>query len=113
MAVAVRRLVDDVGVDHVDLNFGCPAQKVTRKGGGGALPVRRVLFRNVVRAAVSSAGAVPVTVKMRIGLDDDHVTYLEAGRMAEDEGVAAVALHARTVEQLYSGDADWSAIAEL
>ena len=113
MEVAVRRLVDDVGVDHVDLNFGCPAQKVTRKGGGGALPVRRALFRSVVRAAVQAAGPVPVTVKMRIGVDDAHRTHLEAGRIAEDEGVAAVALHARTVEQLYSGEADWSAIAEL
>jgi nifR3 family TIM-barrel protein len=113
MAAAVRRLVDEVGVDHVDLNFGCPAQKVTKKGGGGALPVRRVLFRSVVRAAVEAAGAVPVTVKMRIGVDDHHRTFLDAGRTAEGEGAAAVALHARTVEQLYAGEADWSAIAEL
>jgi nifR3 family TIM-barrel protein len=110
---AVGRLVDEVGVDHVDLNFGCPAAKVTRKGGGAALPVHRVLFRDVVRAAVASAGAVPVTVKLRIGVDDAHRTALEAGRTAEGEGAAAVALHARTAEQLYSGDADWRAIAEL
>jgi nifR3 family TIM-barrel protein len=113
MHAAVRRLVDEIGVDHLDLNFGCPAAKVTKKGGGGALPVHRVLFRDVVRAAVGAAGSVPVTVKTRIGIDADHVTYLEAGRIAEDEGAAAVALHARTVEQLYSGAADWTAIGEL
>jgi nifR3 family TIM-barrel protein len=115
MHAAVRRLVDEIGVDHIDLNFGCPAAKVTKKGGGGVLPVHRVLFRDVVRAAVGAAGdgAVPVTVKTRIGVDADRVTYLEAGRIAEDEGAAAIALHARTVEQLYSGTADWSAIAAL
>jgi nifR3 family TIM-barrel protein len=113
MGGAVRRLVDEVGVDHIDLNFGCPAGKVTRKGGGAALPVHRVLFREVVRQAVRAAGSVPVTVKFRIGIDDSHRTSIEAARAAEDEGVAAVALHARTAEQLYSGDADWSAIAEL
>jgi nifR3 family TIM-barrel protein len=113
MAAAVHRLVDEVGVDHVDLNFGCPASKVTRKGGGAALPLHRLLFRNVVRAAVGAAGAVPVTVKMRIGLDDSHPTALDAGRTAEEEGVAAVALHARTAHQHYAGAADWDAIAEL
>jgi len=113
MAAGVRRLVDEIGVDHIDLNFGCPAAKVTKKGGGSALPVHRVLFRNVVRAAVRAAGSVPVTVKMRIGVDDDHVTFLESGRIAEDEGVAAVALHARTAEQLYSGAARWPEIAAL
>jgi nifR3 family TIM-barrel protein len=105
MRDAVRRLVDEIGVDHLDLNFGCPAAKVTKKGGGGVLPVHRVLFRDVVRAAVGAAGSVPVTVKTRLGVDDDHVTYLEAGRIAEDEGAGAIALHARTVEQLYSGAA--------
>jgi nifR3 family TIM-barrel protein len=113
MAGAVHRLVDEVGVDHVDLNFGCPAAKVTRKGGGAALPVHRTLLRDVIAAAVSAAGPVPVTAKFRIGVDDDTVTYLEAGRTAEGEGVAAVALHARTAEQLYSGRADWRAIAAL
>ena len=113
VALAVRRLVDDVGVDHIDLNFGCPAAKVTRRGGGAALPVRRVLFRHIVRDAVLAADAVPVTVKLRIGVDDDHVTALEAGRTAEDEGAAAVALHARTAQQLYSGAARWDAIAAL
>jgi nifR3 family TIM-barrel protein len=113
VGAAVGRLVDEVGVDHVDLNFGCPAAKVTRKGGGAALPVHRVLFRDVVRAAVRRSGSVPVTVKLRVGVDASHVTFLDAGRTAEDEGAAAVALHARTAEQLYSGDADWAAVAAL
>ena len=110
---AVRRLVEEIGVDHVDLNFGCPAAKVTKKGGGGALPIHRVLFRDIVREAVRAAGDVPVTVKTRVGIDDGHVSFLDAGRAAEDEGCAAIALHARTVEQLYSGEADWTRIAEL
>ena len=113
MATAVRRLVDEDGVDHIDMNFGCPAGKVTKRGGGAALPVHRVLFRDIVRAAVRAAGDVPVTVKLRIGVDADHVTYLESGRIAEDEGVTAVALHARTAHQLYSGAADWEAISRL
>ena len=113
MGAAVSRLVDDIGVDHIDLNFGCPAAKVTRHGGGAALPVHRALFRSIVDAAVGSAASVPVTVKMRVGVDDSHVTFVEAGRIAEDAGVAAITLHARTAEQLYSGSADWRAIAEL
>ena len=110
---AVRQLVDGRGADHVDLNLGCPAPKVTRKGGGSALPLHGVLFARVVAAAVRAAGAVPVTVKMRIGVDDTRRTSIAAGRAAEAEGVAAVALHARTAEQLYSGTADWAAVAEL
>ena len=113
MSAAVRRLVDDIGVDHVDLNFGCPAGKVTRKGGGAALPVRRVLFRSIVRSAVAAAGTVPVTVKLRMGVDAQHLTALESARAAEDEGAAAISLHARTAEQLYAGPSVWSAIAEL
>lgn len=112
-ADAARRLVEEFGVHHIDLNFGCPAAKVTRKGGGAALPVHTALLRAIVREAVRAAGAVPVTVKMRTGIDDRHRTALSAGRAAEDEGAAAVALHARTAEQLYSGRADWGAIAEL
>ncbi|HEX7133923.1 MAG TPA: tRNA dihydrouridine synthase DusB [Iamia sp.] len=113
MGEAVRILVGDHGVEHVDLNVGCPASKVTRRGGGSALPVRRALFGAIVEASVRAAGPVPFTVKMRKGIDDDHLTYLEAARIAEDAGAAAVALHARTAEQLYSGTADWAAIARL
>lgn len=110
---AVRRLVDEDRIDHLDLNFGCPVRKVTRHGGGGALPYKRRLFASIVGAAVSAAGEIPVTVKMRVGIDGEHQTYLDAGRAAEDLGVAAVALHGRTVAQLYSGTADWAAIAKL
>ena len=113
VAEAVRRLVGDGHVDHVDLNFGCPAPKVTRHGGGAALPARPRLFAQVVAAAVRAAGTTPVTVKMRTGLDDERLTFLGAARSAVDAGVAAVALHARTAEQRYSGRASWSAIAEL
>ena len=112
MGEAVRRLVD-TGIDHIDLNFGCPVPKVTRNGGGAALPFKRRLFAAVVGAAVGSAGSVPVTIKMRIGLDDDRETFLDAGRTAQDLGVAAVALHARTAIQGYAGEARWQAIAQL
>ena len=110
---AVRILVEEDRADHIDLNFGCPVPKVTRKGGGAALPWKTSLFRDIVTRAVRAGGDVPVTVKMRKGIDDDHLTFLEAGRIAEDAGVAAVALHARTASQFYSGVADWPAIAAL
>ncbi len=110
---AVRVLVAEHGVHHVDLNFGCPVPKVTRKGGGAALPHKRRLLAEILDAAVRAAGGVPVTVKTRIGIDADHVTYLDAGRIAQDAGCAAIALHARTADQHYSGEADWSAIARL
>lgn len=113
MKGAVRRLIDDIGVDHIDLNFGCPAAKVTRKGGGAALPVHRALLQAIIGATVKAAGPVPVTVKLRLGVDGSHLTFLESGRIAREEGAAAVALHARTAEQLYSGSADWTAIGEL
>lgn len=110
---AARLLADEDRADHIDLNFGCPVPKVTRKGGGAALPWKSDLFADIVRAAVDGAGHIPVTVKMRKGIDVDHLTFLDAGRAAEDAGVAAVALHARTAAQFYSGSADWSAIAAL
>ena len=110
---AVRILVEEDRADHIDLNFGCPVPKVTRKGGGSALPWKTGLFRDIVTRAVRAAEHVPLTVKMRKGIDDDHLTFLEAGRIAEDAGVAAVALHARTASQFYSGVADWPAIAAL
>lgn len=110
---AVRYLVGEVGVDHVDMNFGCPVPKVTRKGGGSALPVHQVLLREIVRAAVAAAGTVPLTIKFRMGVDESILTFLDTGRIGEEEGAAAVALHARTAEQLYSGTARWDAIAAL
>jgi len=110
---AVTMLVAEDRADHIDLNFGCPVPKVTRKGGGSALPWKTGLFRDIVSGAVKAAGDVPLTIKMRKGIDADHLTYLEAGRIAEDAGVAAVALHARTAAEFYSGHADWAAIEKL
>jgi nifR3 family TIM-barrel protein len=110
---AVRLLVGEGRVDHLDLNFGCPVRKVTSKGGGAAIPLKPRLLRGIVRAAVRAAGAVPVTIKFRIGIDDGHRTHLESGRIAQEEGCVAVGLHARTAAQLYDGEARWEAIAEL
>jgi nifR3 family TIM-barrel protein len=110
---AVKRLAGEGRVDHVDLNFGCPVRKVTRRGGGAAIPLKPKLLANIVRAAVRAAGAMPVTIKLRMGIDDQHLTYLGSGRIAQEEGCAAVALHARTAAQLYDGSARWEAVAEL
>ncbi len=114
MGAAARLVVAEDLADHIDLNFGCPVPKVTRKGGGAALPYKRALFTRVLAAVVAGAdGRVPVTVKMRKGIDEDTLTYLDAGRIAAQEGVAWVALHARTAAQHYSGEADWTAITRL
>ncbi|WP_370348111.1 tRNA dihydrouridine synthase DusB [Catenulispora sp. EB89] len=117
--VTVRKAVEMIAAedlaDHVDMNFGCPVPRVTRKGGGAALPYKRRLFGQIVEAAVQAAApaGIPVTVKMRIGIDDEHHTFLEAGRIAQDAGAAWVALHGRTAAQRYSGEADWTAIKAL
>ncbi len=113
LAQATRILVEEWGVHHIDMNFGCPVRKVTAAGGGAAIPVRPKLLQRIVRSVVASAGAVPVTIKFRKGIDDGLLTYLDAGRIGEGEGARAVALHARTAAQLYSGEADWHAIATL
>ncbi len=110
---AISKLIDTERIDHFDLNLGCPVRKVTRNGGGSALPYKRKLLERVLNAAVNAAGGVPVTVKFRVGIDDDHHTYLDTGRIAADAGIAALALHGRTAAQLYSGTADWSTIAAL
>ncbi|MGB6208059.1 tRNA dihydrouridine synthase DusB [Mycobacterium sp.] len=112
---AVKMIADEGLADHVDMNFGCPVPKVTRRGGGAALPFKRRLFGQIVGAAVAATAGtdISVTVKFRIGIDDDHHTHLDAGRIAESEGAAAVALHARTAAQRYSGAADWEQIAQL
>ena len=112
---AAEILCAEHGVAHIDLNFGCPVPKVTRKGGGGALPWKRRLLGDILEAAVTAAEpyGVPVTMKTRKGIDDDHLTYLDAGRIAQEAGCAAIALHGRTVAQSYSGRADWDAIGEL
>ena len=114
MAEAVRIVVGEDLADHIDLNFGCPVPKVTRKGGGSALPWKRDLFAEIVNSVVKAAdGRVPVSVKMRMGIDPEHLTYLDAGRTAAEAGVAWVALHGRTTAQMYSGTADWASIARL
>jgi nifR3 family TIM-barrel protein len=112
---AARMIADEDLADHIDMNFGCPVPKVTRRGGGAALPFKRRLFSQIVAAAVraTEGTGIPVTVKFRIGIDDAHHTHLDAGRIAADEGAAAVALHARTAAQRYSGSADWDQIALL
>lgn len=115
VVAAVRLLVDEDRTDHIDLNFGCPVPKVTRKGGGAALPWKLDLFEAIVRGAVRAAAPanIPVTVKMRMGIDENHLTYLDAARIAQDAGAAAIALHARTASQHYSGKAQWDAIARM
>ncbi|MCX7469160.1 tRNA dihydrouridine synthase DusB [Corynebacterium pygosceleis] len=112
---AARMVVDNDMADHIDLNFGCPVPKVTRRGGGAALPYKRRLFGNIVSAAVRATEEtdIPVTVKFRVGIDAEHLTHLDAGRIAVDSGARAVALHGRTAAERYSGQADWSRIAEL
>jgi nifR3 family TIM-barrel protein len=112
---AAKMIVDDDLADHIDMNFGCPVPKVTRKGGGAALPYKRNLFGRIVAAAVKATEGtdIPVTVKFRVGIDENHHTHLDAGRIAAGEGAAAVALHARTASQRYSGTADWNEIARL
>jgi len=113
MGEAVARLVGEGRVDHIDMNFGCPVRKVTSKGGGAAVPLKPNLLRAIVAAAVARAEAVPVTIKFRMGIDDDLLTFMESGRIAREEGCAGVALHARTAAQLYDGEARWEAIGEL
>ncbi|MFC7447799.1 tRNA dihydrouridine synthase DusB [Rhodococcus daqingensis] len=112
---AAKMIVDENMADHIDMNFGCPVPKVTSKGGGAALPYKRTLFGRIVAAAVKATEGtdIPVTVKFRVGIDDEHHTHLDAGRIAAGEGAAAVALHARTAAQRYSGTADWNEIARL
>jgi nifR3 family TIM-barrel protein len=110
---ATRRLVDQGRVDHIDLNFGCPVRKVTSRGGGAALPAKPNLLRRLVRAVVAAAQDVPVTIKFRKGIDETLLTYRDAGRIGEEEGCAAVGLHARTAAELYGGEADWASIADL
>ena len=115
VGLATERLVREGRVDHIDMNFGCPVRKVTRKGGGSALPLKPKLLASIVRAAVRAAepAGVPVTIKFRLGVNDELMTYQDAGRIGQEEGCAAVGLHARTAAQLYDGEARWEYIARL
>lgn len=112
---AAQIVVNENMADHVDLNFGCPVPKVTRRGGGSALPWKLDLFREVIRRTVSACepAGIPVTAKIRVGIDHDHETFLEAGRIAQEEGAAAVTLHARTTAEYYGGHSDWDRIGQL
>jgi nifR3 family TIM-barrel protein len=113
MGEAARRLVAELEVDHIDVNFGCPVPKLVKKGMGAAVPADRENCRKVVRAVVRAAEPVPVTIKVRLGLDDEHLTFREAGAIAEGEGCGWIAVHGRTAKQMYSGAARWEPIAEL
>lgn len=113
VGAAVERLVGEGQIDHLDMNFGCPVPKVTRRGGGAAIPAKPRLLARIVRAAVRAAGPIPVTIKFRKGIDERLITYRDAGRVAQEEGCAAVGLHARTAVEFYEDGADWSSIADL
>lgn len=113
--LAARIVVDENMADHVDLNFGCPVPKVTRRGGGSALPWKTDLLQEILHRVVSvcDPAGIPVTAKFRVGIDENHETFMQAGRIAQEEGCAAVTLHARTTAEYYGGHSDWSRIAEL
>jgi nifR3 family TIM-barrel protein len=113
MAESARILRGELDVDHIDINFGCPVPKVTRKGMGAAAAEDPANFRRVVREVVRAADPVPVTIKVRLGMDESRMTFLETGKVAAGEGCAWIALHGRTARQMYSGKARWDLIREL
>ena len=104
--------VQALGADIVDINMGCPANKVLKGCAGAALMGDLGLARDIIRT-VRRRVTLPLTVKFRVGLDDARSNYLELGRICESEGVDAVALHARTARQMFSGKADWGRIRRL
>ena len=113
MGEAARVVKGELDVDHVDINFGCPVRKVTRKGMGAAALLDLENTRRVVGAVVQAVAPTPVTIKVRVGMDEERITFLEAGRIAEGEGCAYIALHGRTAQQMYSGQARWELIGAL
>src|SRR5215217_5137027 len=106
------RMVEQLGADILDINCGCPSPKVTGGGHGSAL-LRDLPKMELLLRAVKAAVQIPVTLKFRSGWDEQSLNYLDTARMAESVGVAALALHARTRQQAYSGSADWQHIAEV
>ena len=112
IAAAVRDLAD-AGFEFYDLNFGCPAPKITGNGEGSALMREPELIGRIVRAAVDAAGKRPVTVKIRAGWDETCVNAPEVAQICEQAGAAAIAVHGRTRMQQYSGKADWSVIRQV
>lgn len=108
--VRAARMVEDAGADIVDVNCGCPAPKVVRRGGGAEL-MRQLPRLRAILQGIRRSVAIPVTVKIRAGWDDDSLNALEVARMVEAEGASMLAVHGRTRVQLYSGEADWALVA--
>ncbi|MEP6822410.1 MAG: tRNA dihydrouridine synthase DusB, partial [Chthoniobacterales bacterium] len=113
MAEAARHVVDWVRPDFIDLNFGCPVNKVVAKNGGSALLKDCPALAAVAGAVVRAVAPLPVTAKIRIGWDDATINAVEVSRLLEDLGIAAIAVHGRTRSQGYSGAADWRVIGEV
>jgi tRNA-dihydrouridine synthase B len=113
LAEAARAVIDWVAPDFIDLNFGCPVNKVVCKNGGSSLLRDCPLLANVARSVVQAAGSVPVTAKIRIGWNAQSVNAVEVARILEAEGIRRIAVHGRTKEQGYSGPADWTVIAKV
>ena len=113
MAEAARRVVDWVRPDFVDLNFGCPVNKVVCKNGGSALLKDCPTLASVAESVVHAIAPLPTTAKIRIGWDADSINAVRVARILADCGVSALTVHGRTREQRYSGVADWKVIAEV
>lgn len=113
MAEAARMVVDWVAPDFIDLNFGCPVNKVVARNGGSALLKNCPVLGQVAAAVVQAVAPLPVTAKIRIGWDAQSVNAIEVAKILENCGVAALAVHGRTRGQGYSGEADWGVIGEV
>jgi tRNA-dihydrouridine synthase B len=113
MAEAAKQVVDWVRPDFVDLNFGCPVNKVVSKNGGSALLKDCPTLTVVAEAVVRAVAPLPVTAKIRIGWDADSINAVRVAKILADAGIAAITVHGRTREQGYSGTADWNVIAEV
>jgi len=113
LAEAAKAVIDWVAPDFIDLNFGCPVNKVVSRNGGSALLKDCPLLASVARSVVSAAAGLPVTAKIRIGWDSRSVNATETARILEGEGISRLAVHGRTKEQGYSGEADWDVITDV
>src|ERR1700756_3423529 len=113
MAEAAKRVVDWVAPDFVDLNFGCPVNKVVAKNGGSALLKDCPTLSSVAAAVVRAVAPLPVTAKIRIGWDADSINAVRVANLLVDQGIAAITVHGRTRAQGYSGAADWKVISEV
>src|SRR5436853_6475769 len=113
MAEAAPQVIDWVAPDFIDLNFGCPVNKVVAKNGGSALLKDCPTLTSVAEAVVQAVAPLPVTAKIRIGWDADSINAVDVGKILQEGGIAALAVHGRTRGQGYSGEADWRVIAEV